>query len=201
MIALILPWSLRNLHVFDHFVLVSTNAGANFWMGNNPNTTGGYLPLPDMDIANEAERDKYLNKLAWDYIRQEPLAFVGRTIKKAILLHDRESIGVAWNEKGLEQRFGSKVLLPLKLISSPYWWLMLISALTGAVLLVRHRGWLEALTLPPLTAWVYFTAIHSITVTGDRYHVPSIPFIAMLAAYGISVAVEWTGSRSDKPAV
>jgi len=202
MIALILPWSLRNLHVFDRFVLVSTNAGANFWMGNNPDTNGGYMPLPEMDITNEAERDRYLNKQAWDYVRQEPMAFVGRTVKKAILLHDRESVGVAWNQKGLEQRFGPKILLPLKLISSLYWWLMLTGALTGTVFLVRRCGWLQALTLPPVTAWVYFTAVHSITVTGDRYHVPSIPFNAILAAYGISVAVERAvGSRGDEPGV
>jgi hypothetical protein len=34
--------------------------------------------------------------------------------------------------------------------------------------------------------WAYFIAIHSITVTGDRYHMPSIPFLAMLAAYGVA---------------
>lgn len=194
MIALILPWSFRNLDVFDRFVLVSTNAGTNFWMGNNPKTTGGYMPEPETGIANEADRDRHLNQKAWEYIGQEPLAFVARTLKKAVLLHDRESIGVAWNEKGLEQRFGSGVLMPLKLISNTYWWLMLACAGYGLILLLRQRTWLEFLTLPPLIAWVYYTAVHSITVIGDRYHIPSDPFIAMLAAYAISVVVRRLGA-------
>ena len=197
MIALILPWSLRNLQVFDHFVLVSTNAGTNFWMGNNPETTGSYMPEPETDIVNEVERDRYLSKQAWEYIQQEPLAFVTRTLKKAVTLHDRESIGVAWNERGLEQGFGHGALMPLKLISNAYWWLMLACAGYGLILLFRQRQWLELLTLPPLTAWAYYTAVHSITVVGDRYHVPSDPFIAMLAAYGISVLVMRLGTSCE----
>lgn len=186
MLALILPWSLRNLQVFDRFVLVSTNAGANFWMGNNPDTNGGYMPLPETGILNEAELDRHLNQKAWEYIRQEPWAFVARSLQKALLLHERESIGVSWNEEGLERSFGRGVLLPLKILSLAYWWLMLAGAAYGLVLLLRQRPWLEFLSLPPLTAWAYYTAVHGITVTGDRYHVPSDPFIAMLAAYALA---------------
>jgi len=189
MIALILPWSLRNLHVFDRFVLVSTNAGTNLWMGNNPDTAGGYMPEPETGVANEADRDNYLGQKAWEYIRQEPLAFVARTAKKAVLLHDRESIAVAWNEEGLVQRFGHRVVTPLKLIDNVYWWMILACASCGLILLMRGRTWLEFLTLPPLTVWGYYTVLHSITVAGDRYHVPSDPFIAMLAAYAISLLV------------
>ena len=197
MIALILPWSLRNLHVFDRFVLVSTNAGTNFWMGNNPKTAGGYMLEPETGIVNEADRDRYLGQKAWEYIRLEPVAFVARTLKKAVLLHDRESIGVAWNEKGLEQRFGHGVLMPMKFVSNIYWWLILAWAGYGLVLLLRQRTWLEFLTLPLLTVWVYYTAAHSITVSGDRYHVPSDPFIAMSAAYAISVLLERLGASYE----
>lgn len=196
MITLILPWSLRNLDVFDRFVLVSTNAGTNFWMGNNPETTGSYMPVPETGIANEVDRDRYFKQKAWEYIGQEPLAFAARTLKKTVLLHDRESIGIAWNEKGLEQRFGHGVLMPLKLISNVYWWLILACAGYGLYLFLWQRSWLEFLTMPPLIAWAYYTAVHSITVIGDRYHIPSDPFIAMLAAYAISVVVGRLGSSN-----
>ena len=197
MVALILPWSLRNLQVFDRFVLVSTNAGANFWMGNNPDTNGGYMPLPETGIVNEAELDRHLNRKAWEYIRQEPIAFVARSLKKAVLLHDRESIGVAWNEEGLERSFGRGVLMPLKIVSLAYWWLMLAGAAYGLVLLSRQRPWLEFLSLPPLTIWAYYTAVHGITVTGERNYVPSDPFIAMLAAYALGALLARLVSASQ----
>ncbi len=196
MMALILPWSLRNFQVFDRFVLVSTNAGANFWMGNNPHSTGHYMPEPETGIANEADRNIYLEKKAWEYIRQEPLEFVARTLKKAALLHDRESIGVAWNEEGLMERFGHGVLMPLKLISNGYWWFMLACAGYGLIAFSRERTWQEFLALPPLTIWVYYAALHSVTVIGDRYHVPSDPFVAMLAAFAISVLLGRMGAAS-----
>lgn len=189
MILLILPWSMRNQSVFDRFVLISTNAGSNFWMGNNPETTGDYMPLPHVDITNEVDRDHYFKSQAWNYIRQYPMEFVARTIKKFILLHERESIGINWNQKGLVEKFGPNILLPLKLMSSFYWWLTLVFAVLGSILFINQKGWKETLSVPILTTWLYFTFVHAITVIGDRYHMPSIPFVAMLAAYGLGVIV------------
>jgi 4-amino-4-deoxy-L-arabinose transferase-like glycosyltransferase len=185
LLAAVLPWSLRNDRVFGRFVLVSTNAGANFWMGNNPETTGSYMEPPRLGILNEAERDRELKRQAWAYIVEKPLPFVARTIGKALSLHDRETIGVVWNEGGLRRRAGAGVVLPLKLLSSAYWYLALIAAALGIALLFRNRGFVGAIVAPPLLAWLYFAAMHSVTVVGDRYHVPSIPFVAMLAAYAV----------------
>lgn len=197
MFALVLPWSMRNLQVFGHFVLVSANAGANFWMGNNPNTTGAYMPLPKTDIRNEVERDRYFSQQAWEYIRQDPVAFVGRTVKKAFVLHDRESIGVSWNEEGLAQRYGIGIFMPLKILNSLYWWLILGFAAFGLMCTFRQRTLPEFLTFPLVTVWAYYTVVHAIIVSGDRYHVPSSPFIGMLAAVAIAAYLE--GKRTTEP--
>lgn len=186
MFACILPWSIRNWHALDRFVLVSTNGGANLWMGNNPNSDGGYMRLPELDIANEADRDNLLARQAKDYILQEPTAFLVRMVKKVIKLHDRESIGVVWNEKGIAVRAGQGMLSPLKLVSSAYWWAILAAAIYGVFLYARRRGLWLLLMSPPIMTWLYFTLVHVVTVAGDRYHVPSIPFIAMIAAYGLA---------------
>jgi hypothetical protein len=37
-------------------------------------------------------------------------------------------------------------------------------------------------------AWGYFAFVHAVTVGADRYHFPSIPFIAMLAGYALTLA-------------
>jgi len=197
MAACILPWTVRNWHVFDRFVLISTNGGANLWMGNNPEADTGYMQLPQLDIPNEADRDSFLGRQAGQYIAQDPIAFFVRMVRKAISLHDRESIGVAWNERGIVQRTGHGTLSPLKLVSSAYWWAVLALAIYGISAFARNFGPLRLLTCPPLATWAYFTFVHSATVAGDRYHVPSIPFIAMMAAYAMSA--RWglaTGSRS-----
>lgn len=186
MLALVAPWSYRNYQVFDQFVLVSTNFGPNLWMGNNPESDGGYMPLPDkVRGLSETERAQVLGDIAKEYIREDPLRFARDTLRKLVRLHDRETIGVAWNEAAIERRLGSEGLLALKVLSTGYWYLLLICAFAGIVALLR-RDPVRAIFNPPLAIWAYFAALHAVVVVMDRYHMPSAPFIALLA--GISVA-------------
>ena len=193
MLILVLPWSVRNYRVFGQFVLISTNGGTNFWMGNNPKTTGGYQsPLPAGHFGSEVERDRELRDQALEYVRQDPWAFFKRTAVKAIRLHERESIGVVWNHKGLERCFRAlsptaqrTAIFGIKLLANGYWWAMLALALFGVVRLARQWPPLLWLTAPPVLLWAYFAAVHAVTVIQDRYHFAAIPFMATLAGFGV----------------
>ena len=190
-LALVAPWTWRNMQVFGEPVLMSTNFGANFWMGNNPDTEGGYMPLPDrVSGLDEIERSDLLMEEAMDHVRAEPLAFVGRSVGKALSMHSWETIGVAWNVEGIQATFGAWALLPLKLASTGYWYGVLALALLGQGLLVAQRGF-AGLFHPVFGGWAYFTAIHAIVVSGDRYHMPSVPFMALLGG----LALAWLASR------
>jgi hypothetical protein len=63
-------------------------------------------------------------------------------------------------------------------------------------------GLLLVLTCLPLATWAYFTLVHGVTVAGDRYHVPSVLFIAMSAhrdAIGLRTARSNTAAtRGDR---
>lgn len=184
------PWSVRNTKLYDHFVLLSTNGGANLWMGNNPASAGTYMPLPtSMEKLTEYEIDKQLGKAALGYITDHPLIFVFRTMKKAILLHLNETIAVDWNVEGIKQRLGGSSVLPLKLLMQGYWLLVLLLALAGIVALIRDHGVTTTLMHPIVATWIYFTAVYSLTVVQDRYHFPSQPFVAILSAVAIVSAM------------
>jgi hypothetical protein len=188
---LIAPWSYRNYQVFGQFVMISTSGGVNLWMGNNPDATGGYIKIPDevrikIKGMNEVERNQYLKSQGVDYIKENPLEFIKNSLIKLIKTHDRESIGIAWNQKGLVNRYGRVILLPLKLINQGYWLSVLILALTGIIILGKQQGWLSVVTHPTVVFWGYFAFIHMILVAIDRYHFPSIPMIAILAALTLS---------------
>ncbi len=186
MLGCFVPWGLRNQQLFGHFVLVSTNGGANFWMGNNPtNPSGTYTELPKDLPTNEVERDRFLKQQAIAYIKANPSAFLVRTIRKLAFLHASETIGVHWNSKGLEQRFGSHVLLPLKLISTIFWVVMLGLALSGIVVLARQMGVWSSAIHPAVLLWVYYAMVHAVIVVQDRYHFPSVPFMAALAGLSL----------------
>lgn len=193
MLALLAPWSIRNTLLFDRFVLVSTNGGANTWMGNNPASTGYYVDLPtSVEHLGEAERDAFLAGEAKRYILADPVRFVARTAVKLVRLHDRESIGIAWNAQGLAGRLPPSAVLGLKLASNLYWWVVLGLAVGGVGLLARRTGW-RVLFHAAVVTWGYFAAVHAITVVQDRYHLPSNPFIAALA--GLALAAVLGGRR------
>ena len=182
------PWSYRSIVLFNKFVLVSANGGVNLWMGNNPDSTGGYMALPDKQFPNEVERDQYYGREAVHFILSHPLSYAKLSLKRLIATYDRETIGVVWNEKGLSSKYPPSLLLTLKGLSTAYWWAMLILGLMGLLIIVRRR--LAAQLWPALACFSYFSIFPVLTVSMDRYHVPIDPLLAIFAAYGVLVVLK-----------
>ncbi|MEM1430496.1 MAG: hypothetical protein AAGG09_13665 [Pseudomonadota bacterium] len=180
------PWSLRNQAVFGELVIVSTNFGPNLWMGNNPETTGRYQPLPeDTAQMDEITRDAHLRSEAVAYIRSDPAAFAKRFVTKIGYLFSRETTGVTWNARGLTTRYGPGVVAPLKAISTAYWYAMLALAGLGVVRLIRQRGALPVFISIPVALIGYFAAVHGVIFVSDRFHLPLNPLVAGLAAFAL----------------
>ena len=191
--VLLAPWVMRNYDLHGEIVLVSTNGAPNLWMGNNPDSTGGYMPLPEFTKGmSEIERADALGEIAIDYMLEDPARTAFMSVKRLIDTHKRETIAVAWNEKALTDRFGDGVLLPAKLIASGYWIMILAAGLAGAGLVatgaLQHKkpfDILAALAHPAVVLWACYIAVHSIIVSGDRYHFPSIPLAAIMASFAV----------------
>lgn len=197
--AVIGPWTARNHLLFGSPVLVSTNFGPNLWMGNNPDSSGGYMELPThLRFANEVDRARYFKQAAIDHILADPLAYLRMSVKRFVETHNRETIGVGWNEPSLNTRMSTRAIWLLKLVSSAYWWLCAALAMVGAILL---RGRLKRACVHPLVVIPLFTvAVPTLTVAQDRYHFPLIPFVAMLAVHGaLAIVGSCVTRRSDAP--
>jgi hypothetical protein len=93
--AVITPWTLRNLAVYDRFVLIASEGGVTFWTGNHPLARGeGDLAAnPDLKQAELAFRQShpglsaealepvyYRDALAW--IAEHPLDWAGLLLRK-----------------------------------------------------------------------------------------------------------------------
>jgi hypothetical protein len=147
---------------------------------------------------NEYEQHKALGDEAKRYIVENPVAFVVRAIKKAFLLHIKETAAISWNQEGIKSRIGESTLLPLKLLHQGYWIAMLVLAMFGTLLMLRDRGFLATLTHPVLLTWVYFAAVYAVVVVGDRYHLPSHPLIGQLAAMSTLAIARWSSSAKSR---
>ncbi len=180
---LIQPWSARNERVFGVPVSISTNFGPNLWMGNHPGTEGGYTPLPEWTHEmGEIERSEALEQVAVDYIKAEPVAFVTRTLRKVVLLHNRETIGVAWNSSEIKRVFGDLGETLMKVIASLYWFAALGLTIAAVIYISWQGNARYVLSAPPFILILYLVAVHAVIVVEDRYHLPQIPLMALLAA-------------------
>lgn len=198
MAVLLAPWSIRNTRTFGRFVTISTNAGSNFWMGNNPETTGFYMKPPVIDPTNEAADNAALGKIAREYIAEHPVAFVKRTFIKAVRLHERQTIGFAWNAEGLRRVAPEGALPVIKVVGQVYWMAVLGAAVCGCVIMVRRRGPVSTLANPMIFIWAYFVVVHAVIVIQDRYILPATPMIGGLAGIAVAEAVDRLRSRSRR---
>lgn len=188
MALLIAPWSIRNTLISGQFVLLSTNGGLNLWLGNNPDPSSKGFPAPVKQM-NPAQRDNYLKKIAIAYIKEEPLLFIKRMMSKVYNTYNRETIGVHWNMEGLILHYGTQSLLPLKIVSQVFWLSVLGLAIIGIVLLSKQKGWTMMVHLV-MIMWGYFTLVHAIFISGDRFHFYSVPMISMLSALALAHVFE-----------
>ena len=199
MLAVVQPWAWRNATVLQSEARISTNFGPNLWMGNNPDGTGGYMDLPaDVAHLSEAARDTTLRDRALDYMMQDPWHTLLRSTQKFLRLHDRETIGVAWNDAGLRQSLGPWALAPLKLLATGFWYAILLAALAGLVLLGLRDGLLRALAHPALCSWGYFSLLHAVVVVEDRYHMPGGVFLVFLAGWVLEASLRPARPRHEE---
>ena len=199
MAIVIAPWTWRNYQLFGEPVLISTNGSVTLWMGNTPGTDGRHKELPG-DVAHlpENERAHVLGERARKYISDDPTAFVLRSLRKLVLLYNNESTGVGWNQLGIAESFGAGAVTPLKRFTQVTWAGIFLFALLGLVVLLRRKGLLPTLYSPIVMTILYYSAVHSVVVSQERYHLGFASQIAILSAIGmVALKDAYWARRSD----
>lgn len=203
--------TVRNRVVSGDWVVVASQGGVNFFIGNNPQSNGMQAVVPGtratwwggyedtVAIAQQAagrplkasEISDYWYGRAFEFIRSEPVAWLKLTARKSwALVGDVEIPNNApyeaqrrdyWTLSAIPLGFG--LLMALFVVAAPWW----IPRGTLPPECSPHRRAL--LILMGLFLVVYAATVIAFFVTG-RYRIPLIPYVAM----GASVAlVRWGG--------
>lgn len=192
MAIVIAPWTWRNFQLYGEPVLISTNGGITLWMGNTPGTDGSYMVVPKQyGLLPENERARVLGQEAKSYILQDPAAFAARAAKKLWLLYSNESVGVGWNSPGVRQVFGETWEFRLKRMTQVSWALICLLVAAGSWHSLRRSGLVNTLFSPITLSILYFTAIHMVVVSQDRYHLAFAGQWAIFAALGLVQLAAW----------
>ncbi len=207
----IAPATIRNYVVADDFVLITSNAGINLYIGNNENSTGGYAVIPEAARLGVdemwsnfdypkilrgvealegrkmkySELSSYFTDKAIDYIRGHPGRFLKLlAIKTAYFWGPAE---IPSNKEIYYEKLNSVTLRHM-----PGFAMALSAALIGLVQLLLGRKKPEATAttkqfaisaLIILFMVIYFVSHLPFFVAG-RFRVPVIPFLFVFGAYG-----------------
>jgi hypothetical protein len=192
-VAVVLPWTIRNAIQINAPVLISANLGDNMCIGNNPEATGAYQ-VPDSCFAglhagerpeSETERQSQTFRTAFDYIGDHPGEFVGKMPAKLgyTLYRDTDGLWTA-TSFGAHPFVSSDRFQQLKWGTTGYWRVVGSLGLVGAVLLWLRRDREQRRLFLLLVAVVQL--VPAIITFGDpRFKMPLYPTFAVCAGVAV----------------
>lgn len=176
----IAPWTARNYVVTGKFIPLTSQGGSSLWIANNPladgnGLSGKALLLPEIQALPEAERGVAYQKLAVQYIRENPVRFVQLAVRRLLWFWH-----LGYHGEGLPEVAFLLVYLPL-----------LFSASIGTVVgsRINWHGVVLLLTVP-----IALTAVHAVFLPAGRYRLPVELVICMLAGPGAT----WSFSKTTE---
>ncbi|MEN6302390.1 MAG: tetratricopeptide repeat protein [Armatimonadia bacterium] len=210
----IAPVTIRNYVVSHDFVLISSQAGVNLYIGNNPQSDGVTAVVPGTratwwggyrDTINIAERaagralkpsevSGYWTRQALGFITSQPVEALRLTLKKTFLFWYGHELGnnevvyaATWHSPllgALMWRWG-----PLRF---PFGLLGPVALVGMGLVLIRRE---QSLMPSVLFVLAYSASVIAFLVC-SRYRIPCMPALLVLAAYAVVEAVQ--GARGKQ---
>jgi len=198
------PVTVRTWAVEKEFVLITSNGGLNFFLGNNPDAVGVYYNVDRLDLATDpdgrvfaesilqrpvtpSEASSYYLARAFTFIRTQPALFIGLQFRKALLFFHYKEI----SQLGYNYRFIAETAVPL-LAYVPTFLVVGPLALIGCVAFARQR---RALALLYGFLLAQFLAVILFFVT-DRFRLSAVPFMIVFAGAALDrILIWWQGKR------
>jgi len=206
-IASVAPATLHNYLAERDFVLITSNSGFNFFIGNNENASGRFImpPLVDMDqdpsgrrIAEAAlghsplrssEVSHYWRVRAMNCVIKHPVRFIKLLFLKCYYFWGRAEIAQIYS---MEQMKELMPALRWRLVNFTLVGALALIAL-GLFLLKPERQKMLLLSIIVM----YMISLIPFFMTA-RYRIPIVPILCLVAAYTVNIMATWVRGRCWK---
>ena len=144
----ILPWTVRNYRVLQHFVLISTNGGRVFYATNvvtDPQKGGAYMPETyrclDTLVPNEADRDRIGFRWGARYIVSHPATFLQSLPHRFAGMFDQHDWAASYAFEQASRKAPEAVARVCVALSNlGYWFIPLFAIISGRATLRMLRA-------------------------------------------------------------
>lgn len=203
----ILPVALHNTLAGGEFVLVSSQGGVNFYIGNNSQTNGTSPIIPELGVdwtlqeCEQLARDEsgttnremthtavssHFYGKAVRYITGHPLDWVKLTLKKTALFWNAHEIQNNRNLYFLRKYASITHILP------PLFWLVSPLSLVGLLLIFRYKRNYHIIGM--------FVIVYMMTVVlffvNARFRLPVLPFLIILSSIVFWRVIDWVREKN-----
>jgi 4-amino-4-deoxy-L-arabinose transferase-like glycosyltransferase len=197
-VAMSVPWIIRNEVRMHAFVPTSTNTGDTLCLDRNLTAQGGFR-FADHDGCvdpnlPEVPRNNGNTRKAISFVIHHPAREALQIVRRARIEFDSDSDGLfATQSLGGGPALGSSLYKALSSIADWYFFVMVGLALLGLPLLFRGT--------PTPERRIVFVAFASLFVIplllwgNQRFHVPLLPFLALFASATLHRATSWASAR------
>jgi 4-amino-4-deoxy-L-arabinose transferase-like glycosyltransferase len=192
-LALTIPWSIRNSLLYHEFVFVESSMGFNFYLGYHPEGTGtfdsdiavefldrlGAFDSPDLE-TEKATNDEGMRE-GMRFIREDPARAVWLLLSKLshFLRLDKRVLLYFYSNNFLGELPPAVLALIFLVICLP-WVVLLLLSVPGMVLGGQTRD--KALVY---LLFLYLAGVHTLIMAEPRFHLVMVPFLAVFAVEGV----------------
>ncbi|MEX1071424.1 MAG: glycosyltransferase family 39 protein [Anaerolineales bacterium] len=199
LLALVLPWTIRNSLLHNRPTFVENSWGYNFHMGFHPEGTGTFqygISLELLPYLDDGVRNEIGAQAGLDFIRQDPGRVPYLTIRKLGYFFGLERRALIYFYSN--NYFGNIPALPLSLIFLlfvlPFPFIISLAALG-----LPFIEWNKQRFLLLLLIGAYLLP-HLILIAEERFHLAILPILAVLAGYAWSERVQIiAAARAQRP--
>ena len=177
--VIVSPWTWRNWRVFGALVPVSTASGQNLFQGNTSIPRDETYKMVDA-VQGRIEQYRYARAMGMAAIRErQPWWIFEKLAEQMPMFWEAESMALIHVKRGAYGKVAPAAALALSaLMLAPY-----LAVLVLAVRGVYRLPWGRAL-VPLLLFVAYYNAIHVVAHGFNRYRLPVMPVLFLLAAWG-----------------
>lgn len=181
------PWTWRNFLAFRALVPVSTAGGLNLFQGNARLTRQEVYDLYEA-VQGRIEQYRFGQRMGWQAIKdRQPTWFAEKLVEQMPMFWEAESMAVIHVKRGAYGPVAPPVAVAVAVVMlTPY-----LVVLAFFVLGLAAQAWnRRALLL--LAFLAYYNLIHVVTHGFNRYRMPVMPVVFLVAAFAL---VAWREGR------